>query len=209
MVKTRVVRLRWGRRPKRVRSNCVLCIPFILSGIPIEWWLHTCDACVITTWRLGLRTPLVARNYYYYYYYYYYFSCCCCCCCRWWYVLLGLLVLRPSISGLFQSATEQSFWATNREDGFQAFQLPQIHLFIFGVGGGWSKNCQEIKRWGGCTNSAFANRGTLHNNFPFEAHLSATILWRSLHSPSLQGNFVKVILSLVKVGKKPLTCRFR
>ena len=25
-------------------------------------WLHTCDACVITTWRLGLRAPLVARN---------------------------------------------------------------------------------------------------------------------------------------------------
>ena len=20
-------------------------------------WLHTCDACVITTWRLGLRAP--------------------------------------------------------------------------------------------------------------------------------------------------------
>ena len=140
-----------GRRPKCVWSNCVLCIPFIVSGRPNEWWPHTCDACVITTWRLGLRTPLdfVARNYchyyyyyYYYYHYYYYFSCCC---CRWWYLLLGLLVLRPSISGLFQSVF-QSFWATNREDGFQAFQLPQIHLFIFGVGEGGSKNCQEIKR---------------------------------------------------------------
>ena len=128
-----------------VWSNCVLCIPFILSGGPIERWLHTCDACVITTWRSGLRTPLVARNYYSYYY----FSCCC---CQWWYLLLGLLVLRPSISGLFQTATEQSFWATNREDGFQAFQL----------GGGGSKNCQEIKRLGGgegWTNSAFANGG--------------------------------------------------
>ena len=27
-----------------------------------ECWLHTCDACVITTCRLGLRAPLVARN---------------------------------------------------------------------------------------------------------------------------------------------------
>ena len=34
--------------------------------------------------------------------YYYY---CRCCCCRWWHLLLGLLVLRPSISSLLQSAT--------------------------------------------------------------------------------------------------------
>ena len=27
------------------------------------------------------------------------------CCCRWWHLLLGLLVLRPSISSLLQSAT--------------------------------------------------------------------------------------------------------
>ena len=25
-------------------------------------WLHTCDACVISTWRLRSRAPLVARN---------------------------------------------------------------------------------------------------------------------------------------------------
>ena len=37
-----------------------MCIPFILS--PNECWLHTCDACVTATWRLGLRSPLVARN---------------------------------------------------------------------------------------------------------------------------------------------------
>ena len=30
--------------------------------IPNECWLHTCDACVITTGRLGLRFPLVAVN---------------------------------------------------------------------------------------------------------------------------------------------------
>ena len=27
-----------------------------------EYWQHTYDACVITTWRLGLRAPLVART---------------------------------------------------------------------------------------------------------------------------------------------------
>ena len=52
---------RWSKRP---RPNCVWCIPFILSGIPNECWLHTCDACVITTWLLhvGLWAPLVART---------------------------------------------------------------------------------------------------------------------------------------------------
>ena len=50
------------RRSKRSWSYCVLCIPFILSGSPNQCWLHTCDACLITTWRLGLRAPLVARN---------------------------------------------------------------------------------------------------------------------------------------------------
>ena len=43
-----------GRTAKRASPNCVLCIPFILSGSPNNCWLHTCDACVITTWRIGL-----------------------------------------------------------------------------------------------------------------------------------------------------------
>ena len=47
---------------KRAWANCVLYIPFILSGSPNECWLHTRDACVITTSKLGLRAPLVARN---------------------------------------------------------------------------------------------------------------------------------------------------
>ena len=51
------------RRFKRAWSNCVMYIPYILSGSPNQCWLHTRDACVITTWRLGLRAPLVARNY--------------------------------------------------------------------------------------------------------------------------------------------------
>ena len=49
-----------GRRSKHAWSNCVLCIPFILSGSPNECWPHTSDACVITTWKLGLWAPLVA-----------------------------------------------------------------------------------------------------------------------------------------------------
>ena len=51
--------IRWS---KLAWSNSVLCIPFTLSGRPNECLLHTCDACVITTLRLGLRTPLVACN---------------------------------------------------------------------------------------------------------------------------------------------------
>ena len=42
------------RRSKRAWSKCVLRISYILIGSPNECCLHTCDACVITTWRLGL-----------------------------------------------------------------------------------------------------------------------------------------------------------
>ena len=54
------------RKSKRVWSKCVLCIPYILSGNPKEYWLYTCtcDTYVITTWRLGLRAALVTRNYF-------------------------------------------------------------------------------------------------------------------------------------------------
>ena len=50
------------RRSRPLWSNCVLCIPFILSGISNECWLHTCDVCVMITWRLGLRATRGARN---------------------------------------------------------------------------------------------------------------------------------------------------
>ena len=49
-----------GSHPKG--PNSVMTIPFILSGSPSECWLHTCDACVITNRRLGLRAPLVVHN---------------------------------------------------------------------------------------------------------------------------------------------------
>ena len=51
------------RKSKGVWSNCILWIPFILSGSLNECWLHTSDASVITTWRFGLRAPVVPRNY--------------------------------------------------------------------------------------------------------------------------------------------------
>ena len=43
------------RRSKRAWSNCVLCIPFILSGSPNEYWLYKCNACVIKTWRTPFK----------------------------------------------------------------------------------------------------------------------------------------------------------
>ena len=61
IVKTRIIILR-VIEGSNARDHCVLCIPFILSGSPNHCLLHTCDACLITTWRLGLRAPLVARN---------------------------------------------------------------------------------------------------------------------------------------------------
>ena len=65
IVKTLVIRLRGveGRNACNQIAFWLLCIPFILTGSRNECWVHICDACVITTWRLGLRAPLVARNY--------------------------------------------------------------------------------------------------------------------------------------------------
>ena len=34
----------------------------ILRSFLVECWLHTCQACAIETWRLGLRAPQFARN---------------------------------------------------------------------------------------------------------------------------------------------------
>ena len=38
-----------GVEGPNARDQSVLYIPFILIGSPNECWLHTCDACVITT----------------------------------------------------------------------------------------------------------------------------------------------------------------
>ena len=63
MVKTCMIRLQDSDRgSKQAWSKCILCIPFILRGSPNECWLRTWDACIITTWRLGLWVPLVACN---------------------------------------------------------------------------------------------------------------------------------------------------
>ena len=58
LVKTRVIRLRVREGP-----NARDQIPFIPSESPNECWLHTCDACLITTWRLGLQATRGARKY--------------------------------------------------------------------------------------------------------------------------------------------------
>ena len=63
MVKTHMIRLRGVEGQDAFDlciCLCVLCIPYILSGSPNECCLHTCNAWVIKTWRLGLWAPLVA-----------------------------------------------------------------------------------------------------------------------------------------------------
>ena len=50
------------RRSKCAWSNCVMYIPFILSGNPNKCWPHTPDAFIITTWRLGLWATRGACN---------------------------------------------------------------------------------------------------------------------------------------------------
>ena len=63
IVKTRVIRLR-GVEGRNMRDQIAFCtFHSFLVEVQANCWQHTCDACVITTWRLGLRAPLVARNY--------------------------------------------------------------------------------------------------------------------------------------------------
>ena len=45
-------------KSKRARSNCLLCVLFILNAD----YIHAC--VIVTTWILGLPAPLVARNYF-------------------------------------------------------------------------------------------------------------------------------------------------
>ena len=51
-----------NRRSKCVWSNCIQCIQLILSGSPHECWLHTCNACIITTWPGLLEAWLVLTS---------------------------------------------------------------------------------------------------------------------------------------------------
>ena len=59
-----------GRRSKRAWPNCVLCIPFMFSGIPNECWLHTWDTCnnnleiriMGSSWRMHNLVIHVAQN---------------------------------------------------------------------------------------------------------------------------------------------------
>ena len=56
-VKRRVIRSRVieGRKERNQ-------IPFILSWSPNECWFHTCQACVVATWRLGSRSHMVNQE---------------------------------------------------------------------------------------------------------------------------------------------------
>ena len=103
------------RRSKRAWSKCVLCIPYILSGSPNECWLHTCDACVITSWRLGLRAPLVALNNY-------------------WRALGELAFIQTSLPPLSKKSEKGRLWFTvaNRRWRPRDFSRNSLHLVTEG-----------------------------------------------------------------------------
>ena len=64
MIKTRVIRLRVIEGPN-ARDQTTFCVfnTFLEEVQTNAGYIHaTRDACVITTWRLGLRAPLVARK---------------------------------------------------------------------------------------------------------------------------------------------------
>jgi len=50
-VKTRVMRLRVIESPN-AHDQIVSCA---FHSFLVECWLHICDTCIITTWRLGLQ----------------------------------------------------------------------------------------------------------------------------------------------------------
>ena len=64
MVKTRVIRLRGveGRNaPDQIAFSCARS--FLVQVQTNAGYIHcTCDACATTTWRLGLRVPLVTGS---------------------------------------------------------------------------------------------------------------------------------------------------
>ena len=62
-VKTHVIRLQEVEGQITHDQICVMCIPFILSGSPFQMLAtYICNACMITTSRLGLGAPLVSHN---------------------------------------------------------------------------------------------------------------------------------------------------
>ena len=62
MVKTRMIRLRVIEGPN-VQDQIAFCaFHSFLVEVQTNAGLHTWDACVIITWRLGLWAPRVAHN---------------------------------------------------------------------------------------------------------------------------------------------------
>ena len=63
MVKPRVIKLRVKEGPNARDQTAFSAYDSFFVEVQTNAGLHTCNACVITTWRLGLQAPLVARNY--------------------------------------------------------------------------------------------------------------------------------------------------
>jgi len=65
MVKTRVIKIRVIEGPN-VHDQIAFCaFHSSLVEVQTKAGLHTCNACIITTWRLGLWAPLVTRDYFF------------------------------------------------------------------------------------------------------------------------------------------------
>ena len=63
MTDTRLIILRVTGGPNARNQIAFCAFHSLLVAVQInECWLHTCYACVITAWRLGLWAPFVARN---------------------------------------------------------------------------------------------------------------------------------------------------
>ena len=88
----------------------VVLIGRVRCTSPQRFWSRKATVDVSTflrpPWEIGAENRSVNMvNYYYYYHYHHHHRHYYCCCSWWWHLLLGLLVLRPSISSLLQSAT--------------------------------------------------------------------------------------------------------
>ena len=52
-----------GSKSQCTLPDCIIYIPFILSGSPNKHQLHKCFSCIKATWRLELWALLETRNY--------------------------------------------------------------------------------------------------------------------------------------------------
>ena len=59
IVKTRVIRLRDVEGRNMRDQIAFYAFHFFLVEVQANFWQYTCDACVLTTWRLGLRATII------------------------------------------------------------------------------------------------------------------------------------------------------